>query len=56
MVLDSSSTATVCAGWLWEMRSAIVARVRNRNPMEGANDLVRARFLAITSGLPTNRD
>jgi hypothetical protein len=31
--------ATVSAGWLWEMRSAIVARVRNRNPMEVADDL-----------------
>src|SRR6266478_8312140 len=29
----------VSAGWLWEMRSAIVARVRDRNPMEVANDL-----------------
>ena len=27
------------AGWLWEMRSAIEARVRDRNPMEVANDL-----------------
>ena len=27
------------AGWLWEMRSAIVAKVRNRNPMEVADDL-----------------
>ena len=31
--------ATVSAGWLWEMRSAIVARVRDRNPMEVADDL-----------------
>jgi hypothetical protein len=31
--------ATVSAGWLWEMRSATVARVRNRNPMEVADDL-----------------
>jgi hypothetical protein len=29
----------VSAGWLWEMRSAIVARVRDRNPMEVAEDL-----------------
>jgi hypothetical protein len=27
------------AGWLWEMRSATVARVRDRNPMEIADDL-----------------
>ena len=31
--------ATVSAGWLWEMRSATVARVRDRNPMEIADDL-----------------
>jgi hypothetical protein len=31
--------ATVSAGWLWEMHSAIVARVRDRNPMEVAEDL-----------------
>ena len=30
---------TVSAGWLWEMRSAIVARVRDRNRMEVADDL-----------------
>jgi hypothetical protein len=39
MVLDSSGPATVSAGWLWEMRSAIVVRVRDRNPMEIADDL-----------------
>jgi len=44
----------VSTGWLWEMRSAIVARVRDRNPMEVADDLGH-RFLAITSGLPTHR-
>jgi len=31
--------ATVSVGWLWEMRSAIVARVRDRKPMEVADDL-----------------
>jgi hypothetical protein len=31
--------ATVSAGWSREMRSAIVAKVRNRNPMEVADDL-----------------
>src|SRR5260370_38849633 len=31
--------ATVSAGWLWEMHPAIVARVRDRNPMEVADDL-----------------
>src|SRR5258708_14783263 len=31
--------ATVSAGWLWEMRSAIVASVGDRNPMEVADDL-----------------
>jgi len=31
--------ATVSAGWLWKMRSAIVARVRDRNPLEVADDL-----------------
>ena len=31
--------ATVSAGWLWEMRSAIVARVCDRNPIEVADDL-----------------
>ena len=30
---------TVSAGWLWEMRSAIAAKVRDRNPMEIADDL-----------------
>jgi hypothetical protein len=36
----------VSAGWLWEMRSAIVARVRNRNPMEVADEL-GYRFLRL---------
>ena len=31
--------ATVSAGWLWEMCPAIAARVRDRNPMEVADDL-----------------
>jgi hypothetical protein len=31
--------ATVSAGWLREIRAAIVARVRDRNPMEVADDL-----------------
>jgi len=31
--------ATVSAGRLWEMRSAIVARLRDRNSMEIADDL-----------------
>jgi hypothetical protein len=38
------ASATVSAEWLWEMRAAIVARVRNRNPMEVADDLGH-RFL-----------
>jgi hypothetical protein len=29
----------VSAGRLWELRSVIVARVRDRNPMEVADDL-----------------
>jgi hypothetical protein len=37
--------ATVSAGWLREIRSAIVARVRDRNPMEVADDLGH-RFVA----------
>jgi hypothetical protein len=39
-------------GWLWEMRSAIVASVRDCNPMEVADDLGQ-HFLAITSVWPT---
>lgn len=39
MVLDSSGTSAVSAAWRWEMRSAIVARVRDRNMMEVADDL-----------------
>ena len=42
------------AGWLWEMRSAIVARVHDRNPMEVADDL-GGPFLAITSVWPTTQ-
>ena len=30
---------TVSPGWLWEMCSAIVARVRDRSPMEVSDDL-----------------
>ena len=30
---------TASAGWLWEMRLAIATRVRDRNPMELADDL-----------------
>ena len=37
--------ATVSAGWLWEMRSVILARVRDRNAMEVAETW--APFLAI---------
>jgi hypothetical protein len=43
---------TLSAGWLWQMRSATVARVRDRNPLGIADDLVRAPFLAITSVWP----
>jgi len=46
--------ATVNAAWLWGRRSAIVARVRDRNPIEVAHFLGR-RFLAITSVWPTIR-
>jgi len=31
--------ATASSGWLWEMRLAIVARVRDRDPMDVADDL-----------------
>jgi len=31
--------ATVSGGWLWEMRSAIMTRERDRNPMEIADGL-----------------
>jgi hypothetical protein len=37
MVLDSSGSRD--DEWLWEMRSAIVAGVRDRNSMEVADDL-----------------
>jgi len=38
--------ATVSAGWLREIRSAIVARVRDHNPMEVADDLAGLLVLA----------
>ena len=41
---------TVSAGWLWEMRSAIVARVRDRNPMEVADDLGHGFWRLLSYG------
>ena len=39
MVLGSSGSSGGERGWPWEMGSATVARVRDRNPMEIADDL-----------------
>ena len=38
------------AGWLWEMRSAIVARVRDHNPMEMADDLGHRFWRLLSCG------
>jgi len=45
--------ATVSAGWLWEMRSAIAARVRDRNRMEVADDLGHRFWRLLPSGRPS---
>ena len=41
------------AGWPWEMRSAIVARVRDRNPMEVADDLGHRFWRLLPYGRPS---
>jgi hypothetical protein len=45
-----------CAPWLWEMRSAIVARVRDRNPMEIADDLGHRFWRLRPYGRPLARN
>src|SRR5258708_2904387 len=44
------------AGWLWEKRSAIVARVRDRNSMEVADDLGHRFWRLLMCGRPSARN
>ena len=53
MVLDSSGNCDDVGGWLREMRSAIMARVRDCNPMELAGDLAHRFWCLLAYGRPS---